>query len=313
MSFVSVLAVFVIIGLIAFSGNNSVAASQDQKVALRGGTMTSGGYPAGDDVVRKSFEIHQAKEGQIFNDLHFIAWQKEDWIKINGWTIAITHFTEGTSYRTTSPANPSDPDYSHAVQCDFKGAEIPYCTWLTIDITFWLTDRNTIRLADMWWTKDGKKMVELPSPAVNIATPVSAQAFSSSVMTQQSAVAASISSSISATTKTSSDQLVAAYMHLVTLSNDSTYEELLVKDLKIMISPDNVKSLGDINFSNAKAFDDVVIPPGKSAVVKVYTDKPYWDLHLYLNYELFDTANMKEAVFRNVRFDHPVFQVPTPQ
>jgi len=308
-SVVSVLMVLVFIGFMTLKADNpqlpTISSVQED------GIMTSGGYPSGNDHIRESFEIHQAQVGEVFNDLHFKVWQKEGWIKINGWIVSVTEFTEASSERSDSPyVNPPDDfEGMHAVDCDFWGADIPYCTWLTINIDLWLSDYNTMRISDFYWTRDGVRMVDLPDHAWAMNLPNIAQTQAANVIAAQPAIPGSmITQKIMSTSKT---ELVTAYLHEVTFSNDDDKAELLFKGLKVMVSADDVENLGDIDFSKAMLYSDFVIEPKQSKVIEVYTDKPYYDYHIYMNYDIYDTANLSEAVYRDTRVDHPVFQPPS--
>jgi len=126
--------------------------------------------------VHEVFKVHQNKYNDFATDLHFKLWQKEDNIDINGWDINISNFTNSSSQRGNQPPDHSkgtsvenhpshpevkDPDSGqHAIDVTADGAKINYCTWVTIDASFWLVETttrkgafNTKRLDGVNWTK----------------------------------------------------------------------------------------------------------------------------------------------------------------
>jgi hypothetical protein len=126
--------------------------------------------------VVEEITLHQGAFREGATDLHFKVWQKEDNIDINGWAITISHFTDSASKRgdqpDSAPDSPhstlmnlggvpptSDPDNGlHAIDVEAKfrvtvAQRVPYCTFITIRVTLWLTSYNTIRIADCRWTK----------------------------------------------------------------------------------------------------------------------------------------------------------------
>ena len=113
---------------------------------------TSGGTQTGRKV-QHTFRIHQNRFPQA-NDLHFKLWQKENNININGWQVGISDFNQASSQRATR--KPTDPasDTLHAVDVEASGATIDSCDTVRVDVAFWLTAWNTLRLKDIKWTTD---------------------------------------------------------------------------------------------------------------------------------------------------------------
>jgi hypothetical protein len=177
------------------SGNESILRGDDQMkirimmiigviflclgpVSLCGAqTTTFGGEPNGVMVVQE-LTLHQhgfEKDGAT--DLHFKVWQKEDNIEIRGWEITISHFTDSASKRGDQPdsapqsphatlvnipgvpptTNPDNGQHAVDVEAKFRDpvGQVPYCTFIKIKVTLWLTSYNTIRMADCLWTSNG--------------------------------------------------------------------------------------------------------------------------------------------------------------
>jgi len=116
-------------------------------------TSTWGGAMVGTKV-QNQFKIHQDKF-PVANDLHFKVWQKEDNINVNGWDIDISGFNKSSSQRGDQPEpQHSDGDNGkHAVDVKAWAGDVPYCTNVKVDVDFWLTSWNTIRLSDVHWTR----------------------------------------------------------------------------------------------------------------------------------------------------------------
>ena len=138
-----------------------LAMFMDQPVVTN--TTKSGG---GGVKVRETWKIHQDKYSGNATDLHFKLWQKGDNIEVNGWDVTVSHFPNviGTRGSQPPPHNgqvqnmpglpaTNNPDNgNHAVDITANGANVPFCTWVTVDATFWLTDWNTKRISNITWT-----------------------------------------------------------------------------------------------------------------------------------------------------------------
>jgi len=128
-------------------------------------TETHGGKWEGIQV-RELFKIHQEKI-PLATDLHFVLWQKEPWIHINGWLAVISHFTDSTSAITT-PDN-----HSVTVNAFFDQAGyVEYCTWVYVNASLWLTDQNTLRIEDINWTWNGQNLKAAPNHGWTVDDPV---------------------------------------------------------------------------------------------------------------------------------------------
>ena len=117
--------------------------------------------------VRKTWLIHQDKYDNA-TDFHFKLWIEQDNIDITGWDVDVSHFPVATSKRGNQPAPyhgnlynkpgipaTSDPDNGmHAIDITADGCQIPYCTWVKVTLTMWLTDYNVMAFTDINWTKD---------------------------------------------------------------------------------------------------------------------------------------------------------------
>lgn len=126
-------------------------------------TSTTGGALSG-VLVQQKLTVRQNKFADGATDLHFKVWQAEDCYAVNGWTIAISGFTNSTSVRGNQP-DPYDAidNGQHAVDVVADGATISYGTDVTINIDFWLTSWNTVRIYGLTWTK-GTEAIEADDP-----------------------------------------------------------------------------------------------------------------------------------------------------
>lgn len=298
LSVMSVLTVFLVIGFVSLNAVGGVdslhtfssAVQTAQDLPLLFGTQTSGGTQEGVEV-RQTFTIHQDQYGQVFNDLHFKVWQKEDNIDINGWRVIVSHFTESSSARGSQPPEEQDPDNGlHAVDVDIEGADINYCTHITIDITLWLTNYNTMRICDFYWTIDGVNAHQLPDQGWTVSWP-------------NATPNANATASRSSLNTSKGDDV---YSHKLTIANDDAKKELKITGLKYFVSMDKIDDLKKIDFSGFKPVSDFVLPPKKSNAIEILTDKPYYGGHIYFEYNVIDTSAPGEPVFRSVRADHPI-------
>ncbi|MCP4582878.1 MAG: hypothetical protein GY839_14810 [candidate division Zixibacteria bacterium] len=151
---------------------------------------TSGGKKTGVRV-HETFRIHQDEYDSGATDLHFKIWQKEDNIEINGWKVEVKvgeapAFDNVNGHRGEQPepahsdvnniggtAPTDNPDNGkHAVDVDCNGGTIPFCTWVEIDATIWLTSWNTKRLADIEWTNTALQNIAVPAHGWTIGFPI---------------------------------------------------------------------------------------------------------------------------------------------
>ena len=256
------------------------------------GTHTSGGEPTGVEV-RETFTIHQDVYDDYANDLHFKLWQKEDNINLNGWAIQISHFTDSDSKRgfqpepahSTAIPSTSDPDNGmHAVDVDAWGANIPYCTEVKVDVSFWLTSYNVKRISDINWTREGGGVEEaVPNHGWELAYPIR------------------------------DPRNPNQYLHKLTIFNDDTKDDLNITGLTYMVTMKRYGDLKTIDFSSSKQqeqFKDQVkdfsVAPGKNWSVDIISSSPFYDGHIYFKYGI---KGKNGIVFKDW-VDHPVTRPP---
>jgi hypothetical protein len=101
-------------------------------------------------IARGQRTIHQNNEEQDATDLHFTAYQKEDWVEILSYHVGIS---EPHTKTITTDDYPQTDGKVHSihVEADFVNP-IPYCTDVTIDVEFYLNEWNTVRFEDVHWT-----------------------------------------------------------------------------------------------------------------------------------------------------------------
>lgn len=138
-------------------------------LALSGGDSFAGqcaGGAAGPNnvLVRNLFTINQ-DESVVMNDLHFKAWQKECWAELKQWAIDVDDFTTVGCVAGLQPASHQCADDSlgkHAVDVTASVGSVPIGDSTNVNVNFWLTRGNAIRLADVKWTQDATEFPTVP-------------------------------------------------------------------------------------------------------------------------------------------------------
>jgi len=237
-------------------------------------TSTSGGEKKGVEV-RETWWIHQNKYDNA-TDLHFKLWQKEDWINVNGWEVDISNFTVSNSQRGDQPepyhSDAGGDNGQHAVDVNASGASIPFCTWVTVNATFWLTAWNTKRLADVNWTNDSATKKAMPDHGWSIDYP-------------------------------KSDPCTEQFLHMFTVTNDDTTDELNVTGLAFLATMTWFDDLTQITFS--EPYSNFTLAPGQSWSTNITTTGPLYEGHIYFKYSL----NGSE-IYSKDWVDHPVTKEP---
>lgn len=100
-------------------------------------------------IARGTRKIHQTMDTPA-TDLHFTAYQKEPNIFIQTYRQTIDQ-PYGSVSVTESDHGMGDGEI-HAITVDYTGMNVPYCTWVTIDVEFVLNDWNTVRFEDVYFT-----------------------------------------------------------------------------------------------------------------------------------------------------------------
>jgi len=221
-------------------------------------TATEGGVQEG-TLVRQTFKIHQDKAPYV-TDLHFNITQKEPWILVNGWRVKISGFANSSSYAH---------DDGHGAQINAYGAKIPYCTWITIEVDFWLTDWNTLRISDVVWT-----IKAIPSSGWTLDYPVL-------------------------------DPGSGKWLHKFSITNDDETDSFNVSGLTFNASKDWYDNLTDVSFQSPP-YPDFVLKPGESWQTDISTPEPLYGGHIYFKYNITD-INGGDPV--NNWADHPIVPV----
>lgn len=224
-------------------------------------TTTEGGVHEG-VLVRQTFKIHQDKYDYA-TDLHFKITQKEPWIFVNGWRITISDFTNSSSYAY-------DP---HGVQVNAYGAEIPYCTWITVEVEFWLTEWNTLRISDVEWTRGSSVIKAIPSSGWTLDYPVF-------------------------------DLNSGQWLHKFSITNDDETDSFIVSGLTFNVSKDWYDNLADVSFQPSP-YPDFILKPGESWQTDISTPEPLYGGHIYFRYNITDLYDERDIISVNWA-DHPV-------
>lgn len=236
-------------------------------------TSTSGGTPGVG--VRKTFWLHQDKY-DFANDLHFKIWQKDDSLFVSGWEVDISDFTSSSSQRGDQPepyhSDAGGDNGQHAVDVTASGASIPFCTWVKIDVTWWLLCGNTICLTNVSWTKYSEKKKAMPDHGWSIDYP-------------------------------KSDPCTEQFLHMFTITNDDTTDELNVTGLAFLATMTWFDNLTQIEFS--EPYSNFTLAPGQNWSTNITTTGPLYEGHIYFKYSLNGSG-----IYLKAWADHPVTKEP---
>jgi len=258
-----------------------------------GWTNTNGGVFV-DTKVQKTFFLLQDEFPDPSDPavlLKFKVWQKEDNISINGWYIDISHFMDSDSHYGDQP----EPWHStfdiidgepwiigladsglHAVDVSAEDAEIPYGTTVQVDVDFYLTSWNTVRLADVYWGSWGTILEKgAPDQGWTLGFP-------------------------------EADPAGSGFIHKLTITNDDKTEAFTVTNLTILPLRVDYEDLTLVPFAthpDAFKVPDKLLNPGESYVIDVRTPNNYIGSHIYHTYGIADPTG---AVDMLTLSDHPV-------
>ena len=259
---------------------------------VKKGKQDEGGY-----IVRETWALHQNKYNDFATDLHFKIWQKEDNIDVKGWQVKISTFTNCDSQRGDQPEPwhskkdilrreglEEDPDKvmkdngRHAVNVTANGADILHCSWVKVEVKFWLTSKNTKRIYGVTWTKDGDEEKAIPSSGWFLYDPVP-------------------------------DPLKPGkYNHTFNMTNDDSTDHLSVSGLAFNASMNWYDNLTDVSYPSP--YPNFTLAPGESWQTNISTNGPLYNGHIYFKYAINDSTT--ENVVSKDWVDHPIpEEVPT--
>jgi len=232
--------------------------------------------------------VHQNQQKPYATDLHFKLWQKEDNIHVNGAEVktsaAFTDLTltggkeQPEPYHSSidnvpecDPENTED-DLTHAVDVVASGGNIPYCEYVWVDATFWLTSWNAKVMSDFVWTQEGQEPKEgKPDEGWVIGFPIQ------------------------------DPMNETQYLHSFTIANYDTTSYLNVTGLAFNATMDLYENLTQVDFTSA--YPDFTLAPGESWSVNITTiDSLIWG-HIYLKYGLTGSG-----VYFVETADHPIIK-----
>ena len=153
------------------------------------------------------------------------------------------------------------------------GASIPCCTWITIEVEFWLTDWNTLRISDVEWTKGPDAIKAIPSSGWTLDYP----AF---------------------------DPQSGQWLHKFSIANDDKTDSFIVSGLTFNVSKDWYANLTDVSFPPSP-YPDFILGPGQSWQTDISTPEPFYGWHIYFKYNITDLHDGHDIVSINWA-DHPV-------
>jgi len=260
-----------LVSLLLFPGQPSVRADD----------ADSGGVQQGVQV-RETWRIHQNKYDTA-TDLHFKLWQKEDNINVNGWEVEVSHFTSLSSQRGNQPEpqhstlknlpglpKTDDPDNGqHAVDVTASGANIAYCTWVTVKAKFWLTHWNTKRIEASWTKEAQPEKKAVPKHGWDIDWPKP------------------------------DPQNLTQYLHPFCITNDDTVDNLNITGLAFNPTMNWYDDLTNITFSSP--YPNFTLAPGESWFTNITTLGPLYGGHIYFTYNITGSG-----IISKDWVDHPV-------
>ncbi|HEU4629900.1 MAG TPA: PEP-CTERM sorting domain-containing protein [Gemmatimonadaceae bacterium] len=239
-------------------------------------TNTGGGAQVG-VLVRDHWRLHQGAFADGADDLHFTVRNKElGAICVNGWSIGLSHFTNSTSGR-------QDPCNHIGVMAD--GARVPFSNFVDVDISLWLTQRNSKQILDPVWTRAG----EAPRKAAP------AQGWD-----------------VGPARPGGPGDPAGTWRHLVTISNLDDTDPFFLTDVCTAPSAVFFEALEDVPCTGS-LFEEILLRPGESFAFDVLTAGPFLGNHIYFGYTMREAVTMSpEAPGQIIAIelgDHPVTDV----
>ncbi len=257
---------------------------------------------------KEVFEVHQGS-WDVANDLHIKFWQKEDYIQVLDWEVGDlgglpqpTNLQRGDQpepyHSRTNGGNTGPDNGTHAVDLDWDNLDIPFCTNVWLEFTWWLTEKNTKRV-QVNWTQDGVPGDNDPANhGWDVGPPV--------------------------------PQGGGLYAHTVHICNDDDPNDPLAKDLILRnVKYSVVHGLYELSADDlwgwsdwlAAPTSDIVLHPSECMSFDVITDVG-WDGHILGSYEVWypDGGGVGDLGVSQVTsgqiqvyevFDHPTVPEPT--
>lgn len=106
--------------------------------------------------VSLSRDVHQQWQLIEVNDIHFVTYPREPWVGIVNWEMRIKG---SPPYTYTVDSVYNDEGKLHWLRFDVTFVTpVPYCTWITIDVTLWLDQQNSIFIDSVYWTSNGVRI-----------------------------------------------------------------------------------------------------------------------------------------------------------
>jgi hypothetical protein len=215
----------------------------------------------------------------VATDLEFKVRNKEGAvIPLNGWNIGISDFTNSMS-GLVDPA-------TNTIGVMAAGAMIPFSTFVSVDISLFLASKNSKRVSDIFWTKDG--LIGKAAPAngwdVGPATP---------------------------------SGVPGIFNHPVTISNDDSTDPFLLTDICAVASTMFFTDLTAVPCTGS-LFAPILLNPGESFTFDVSTTGAFLGNHIYFGYTMRNAAAgvvaLQDIPMEIELGDHPVTEmVPEPQ
>lgn len=251
-------------------------------------TNTSGGDMI-DTQVQETFLLIQNEFNLYAAAVEFKVWQKEDNIEVNGWDIDISTFTNSWSAPGYQPEphhselwnaldipETDDPDNGkHAVDVGADGVNVPFNQIVQIDVNFYLTSWNTVRLSDMCWCEGVSIEKAAPDFGWTVGFP--------------EAVAGG-----------------KGFTHRLTVTNDDKTDAFLVTDFVVLPMKHDYDDLTRVPFSthpDAIHVPDRLLNPGDSYVIDIPTADNYIGNHIYHTFKVTSPSGVEELIALS---DHPV-------
>lgn len=96
--------------------------------------------------------------GEDANDFHIEIYQNENDVSVNGASATSSAFSGGSGSLSERDRNPANDGENHQANFDLDGGTVANGEAMRLDISFWLTKRNTLFIDEWYWTKDGERI-----------------------------------------------------------------------------------------------------------------------------------------------------------
>lgn len=238
-------------------------------------------------LVREIFTVKQTKLDDGADELDFTLWQREDNIYLKGWRACIDKFTNASSMRANQPGEyhdelknhsccpeTDDPDNGeHATDVSSNKTDGVIAKDEEVDVycCFWLTHKNTKRLANVEWDKAKDPVKACPDFGWLVEDPVGSGG---------------------------------VYWHMVEIRNDDPSLDLRIETVRLLADMAFISDLKTVPFAGYESGFPRTLVPGETVQLSIPTPGIFLNCHIYGEVVLQDATGTDYRVVEI--FDHPV-------